>query len=73
MAEAVDGMRELGEHGRVEMDVGIAREMDVGRDLPGELLKHQMLVLRLGAEAGDLEDALAVPLVGGDEMGGPAG
>ena len=55
------------------MDVGIAREMDVGRDLPGELFKHQMLVLRLGAEAGDLEDALTVPLVGGDEMGGPAG
>src|SRR5262245_28134240 len=72
VTEAVDGVRELGEHGRIEMDVGIAREMDVRRHLARELLEHEMLVLRLGAETSSLEDALAVPLMGGNQMGGAA-
>src|SRR5215510_5624328 len=70
VTEAVDGVREFGEHRRIEMDVGIAGKMDVRGDLACELLEDEVLVLRLGAEPGSLEDTLAVPLSVGDQMRG---
>ena len=67
MAEAIDDMRELGEDGRVDVGRGIEDEgVDIRLDLAGELLEDEVLVLHLGREAGGLEQALAVPLQGGD-------
>ncbi len=63
VAEAIDRIGELGDDGGVEMDVGVAEQMDGGRYLARELLEHEVLVLRLGAELGSLEQALTVPLV----------
>ena len=66
MAEAIDGVRELGDDRRVDrgvVDLGRGKEdVDLRLDLARELLEHQVLVLHLGAEAGGLEQALAVPL-----------
>ena len=65
VAEAIDGVRELGDDRRIEVDVVHLgrREERVDQRLDGarELLEHQMLVLHLGAELGGLEQALAVP------------
>ena len=61
VAEAVDGVRELGHHRWVEMHVIATEHVDVGRDLPRELAEHEMLVLGFIAETRRLEDALAVP------------
>ena len=72
VAEAIDGVRELGRDRRVEMDVVVAEQMDVRRHLARELLEHQVLVLRLGAELGDLEQPLAVPFVVLDDVDGIA-
>ena len=65
MAEAVDDVGEFRGDRRIDMDVDVAGDVDVRRDLTGELFEHHVLVLRLGAELGGLEHALAVPLVGG--------
>ena len=66
MAEAIDGVRELRDDRRIEIDVvhlGRREErIDHRLDGAGELLEHQMLVLHLGAELRDLEQPLAVPL-----------
>ena len=72
VAEAIDGVRELGRDRRVEMDVVVAEQMDVRRHLARELLEHQVLVLRLGAELGDLEQPFAIPFVGLDDVDGIA-
>ena len=69
VAEAIDGVGELRGDGRVEMDVDVAEQVDGRRDLARELLEHEVLVLRLGAELGGLEQALAVPLVVLDAVG----
>ncbi len=65
VAEAIDGVRELGHDRRVEIDVVHLgrREERIDHRLDGarELLEHQVLVLHLGAELGHLEQALAVP------------
>ena len=63
VAEAVDRVGELGGDRRIEVDVGVAEQVDGRRDLARELLEHEVLVLRLGAELGGLEQALAVPFV----------
>ena len=66
MAEAIDGVRELGDDRRIEVDVvhlGRREErVDLRLDRARELLEHQVLVLHLGAELRRLEQALAVPL-----------
>jgi hypothetical protein len=62
VAKAIDRVGELGDDGGIEMDIGIAEEVDGRRDLARELLEHQVLVLGLGAELGRLEQALAIPL-----------
>ena len=65
VAEAVDRVRELGHDRRIDRGVEAFRDeelVDVRLDLAGEFLEHEMLVLHLGAEAGRLEQALAVPL-----------
>ena len=65
VAEAIDDVRELGDDRRIDRDVvtvGHEEHVDVGLDLAGELLEHQMLVLHLGAELRGLEQALAVPV-----------
>ena len=46
--------------------------VDVRLNLACELLEHKMLVLHLGAELGGLEQALAIPLVGLDDVVGVA-
>ena len=64
VAEAVDHVGELGDDARIDVGVVAVRhdeEVDVGLDLAGEILEHEMLVLHLGAELGGLEQALAVP------------
>ena len=63
VAEAVDRVGELRRDRRIEMDVGVAEQVDGRRDLACELLEHEVLVLGLGAELGGLEQPLAVPLV----------
>ncbi|ELS26770.1 hypothetical protein ppKF707_2357 [Metapseudomonas furukawaii] len=78
VAETVNRVGELGDDGRIEVDVidlGRCKEqVDVGLDGPGELLEHQVLVLHLGAELGGLEQPLAVPLQGIDlGLGGREG
>ena len=66
MAEAVDGVGELGDDRRVDVDLVGVEDVDRRLDLAGELLEHEVLVLHLGAELGRLEDTLAVPLQRGD-------
>ena len=60
MAEAIDGVGELRRDRRVEVDIGVAGDVD-GRDhLARELLEHEVLVLGFGTEFRGLEQALAV-------------
>ena len=64
VAEAVDGVGELGGDRRV--DVGLVQRerlegVDRRLDLAGKLLEHEVLVLHLGHEAGGLEETLTVP------------
>ena len=69
VAEAVDDVRELGDDARVDVGMVAVRhdeEVDVGLNLAGEVLEHEMLVLHLGAELGGLEQAFAVPDESGD-------
>src|SRR3954465_5232799 len=61
MPEAVNGVREFRCDRRIEVDIDVAEEMDRGRDLAGEFLEHEVLVLRLGAELPRLEQAFTVP------------
>ena len=61
MAEAVDGMRELGHDGGIDSDVGGFEFVDVRLNAACELFEHEVLVLHLGAELGRLEQSLAVP------------
>ena len=71
VAEAVDGVRELGDDRRVDGGVVAVRgqeRVDLRLDRARELLEHEMLVLHLGAELGGLEQALAVPLAGVDRL-----
>ena len=63
MAEAVDGVGELGRDGRVDVGVVDVERPDGRLHLARELLEHQVLVLHLGDEAGGLEQPLAVPAV----------
>ena len=67
MAEAIDGMRELGDDGRINRRIEAVRGQEgvyIRLDLAREFLEHQVLILHLGAELGGLEQALAVPLEG---------
>ena len=52
VAEAIDRVGELGGDRRIEVDVDVAEQVDGRRDLARELLEHQMLILRFGAELG---------------------
>ena len=64
MAEAIDDMRKLGDDRRIDGDViavGNQKHVDVGLDLAGEFLEHEMLILHLGAELRRLEQAFTVP------------
>ena len=65
VAEAVDGMRELGDDRRIDVAVvhlGCGKEhVDLGLNLARELLEHEVLILHLGAELRRLEQPLAVP------------
>ena len=73
VTEAVDDVRELGDDRRIDRRVEAVRheeDVDVGLDLAGEFLEHEMLVLHLGAELGGLEQALAVPYQGGNLLRG---
>ena len=69
VAEAIDGMRKLGRDRRIQRNVDIAEQVDGGRNLAREFIKHQVLVLRFGTELGHLEQPLAVPLVVLDAIG----
>ena len=65
VAEAIDGVRELGDDRGIDRGVVADRReelVDLRLDGAGELLEHEMLVLHLGAELAGLEQALAVPL-----------
>ncbi len=62
MAEAVHRVGELRHDRRVEVDVGVAEQMDGRRDLAGEFLEDQVLILHLGAEFRSLEQAFPVPV-----------
>ena len=77
MAEAIDHVRELGHDRRIEGRVVDLRrrkeDIDLRLDLARELLEHEVLILHLGAEAGRLEEALAVPEEGGDVCLGVVG
>ena len=63
-------MRELRDDRRIEVDVIDLRRREerIDHRLDGarELLEHEVLVLHLGAELRDLEQALAVPFKGGE-------
>ncbi len=76
VAEAVDGMRELGHDRRIDVAVvhlgGGKEHVDVRLDRARELLEHQVLILHLGAELRGLEQALAVPHQG-RQVGGNLG
>ena len=58
--EAVDGVRELGRDGRVDVRGVDVERPDRRLHLARELLEDEVLVLHLGDEAGGLEQALAV-------------
>ena len=69
VAEAIDGVRELGHDRRIDGRVVTERReelVDVRLDGARELLEHEMLVLHLGAEPRGLEQAIAVPVQVGD-------
>ncbi len=70
VAEAIDRVRELRRDRRIQVDVDVTEQMDRRRDLTRELFEHEMLILRLGAELRDLEQAFAVPLRVGDLYAG---
>ena len=72
MAEAIHDVGKLGRDRWIEVDVVVAEQMNVRRHLAGKLLKHQVLILDLGAELGDLEQPLAVPFVGLNDVNGIA-
>ena len=64
VAEAIHGMRKLGDDGRIDRGVESVRGqegVDIRLDLAREFLEYQVLILHLGAELGGLEQALAVP------------
>jgi len=64
MAEAIDGVRELGDDRRVDRGVVAVRGQELVHlrlDRAREFLEHEMLVLHLGAELRGLEQAFAVP------------
>ena len=50
------------------MNIDVTEDVDGWRDLAREFFKDEMLILRLGAELGGLEQALAVPFVGLDDV-----
>ncbi|MNZ20390.1 hypothetical protein D3C78_374450 [compost metagenome] len=73
VAEAVHGVGELGDDGRIDgavESIGRQERIDEGLHLAGELFEHQVLVLHLGAELGGLEQALAIPFQGCDSFRG---
>ena len=61
MAEAIDGMRELGRNGRINRDVIGAEHVDVRRQLAREFAEYHVLVFHLGDELRRLEDVFARP------------
>ncbi|ELS27857.1 hypothetical protein ppKF707_1060 [Metapseudomonas furukawaii] len=65
VTEAIHHVGELGDDGRVDLGVvhlgGVEEHIHLRLHLAGELLEHQVLVLHLGAEAGSLEQPLAIP------------
>ena len=68
MAEAVDDVGEFRADRRIDMDVDAAGNVDGRRDVACELIEHDVLVFGFGAELCSLEQALAVPFVGLDDM-----
>ena len=68
VTETINGMGKFGEDARVKRDIVVAEDVNVWRDLARELFENEMLILRLGAELGGLEKALAVPFVVGNLM-----
>ncbi|MNE92601.1 hypothetical protein D3C80_1903450 [compost metagenome] len=70
MAEAIDGVGELGNDRGVDIGfVALGRadkHVDLRLNGAREFLEHQVLVLHLGAELGDLEQAFAIPHQGVD-------
>jgi hypothetical protein len=60
VAETVDGVRELGRDGAVDVGDAAQERVDQRLHLARELLEHQVLVLHLGAEPRRLEQPLAV-------------
>ena len=69
VAEAIDGVGELGVIAGSRWMSVLPNRWMVGDDLARELLEHQVLVLGLGAELGGLEQPLAVPFVVLDAVG----
>ena len=64
MAEAIDHVGELSDDRRIDGGVepiGNQEDVDVGLDLAGEFLEHEVLILHLGAELRRLEQAFAIP------------
>ena len=68
VAEAIDGVGELGRDGGIEVDVGVAADMDGRHHLAGEFLEHEVLVFRLDAVLGGLEQPSAVEFGVGDDV-----
>ena len=66
VAEPIDDVCELGDDRGVDrgvIDLGRGEEdVDLRLDFACELLEHEVLILHLGAEAGGLEQALAIPI-----------
>ncbi len=72
MPEAIDDVGELRGDRRIDMHVDAAGQVDGRCDHAGEFVEHDVLVFGLRAELRGLEEALTVPLVGLDDMGGHA-
>ena len=69
VAEAIDGMRELGDDEWIDRGIKPRwgqEDVDLRLDFARELFEHQVLVLHLGTELGCLEQALTVPVEGGN-------
>ena len=61
VTEAINGVGEFGEDGRVKLAVVVVEDVDERLDRACELFEHEVLILHLGRELGGLEQALAIP------------
>ena len=68
VAKAIDRIGEFRRDGGIKVNVVVAEEMDRRRNLPREFLEHEMLVLRFRAKLRGLEDPLAIPFIGRDDV-----